>query len=351
MLKDILGHNREKEALLSAFRKGRLAHGYIFNGPSGTGKFALALEFAKYINCEESGQDACGKCTGCLQLSENKHPDLMIVQPVKATIKIEQIREAKNRMAFKASFCKYKVLIINEAEKLGNNAADSLLKLLEEPSGNTLIILITSNLHSIQDTLRSRSQVLNFSTLSAEDTTALLKVRLQLDPAKLEFLSNMAEGRPGEAIKFYEEELFELREEVFLMTEALLKKSLLINTKDLAGKYGKFKAEETLDQDTEDASQEGDKEDATKAQKALYVREHFINILVSIYRDIVSVKLNLAGGLVNTDKRRTVAAFAERYTAESAAEILQGLNRIRALLKHYINFDLAANDLLLRGGF
>ena len=349
MLKDILGHTKEKEALISAFNKGRLAHGYIFNGPSGIGKFALAIEFAKYINCLKPGPDACGKCANCRQLSENNHTDLMIVEAVKAVIKIEQIREAKERMSFKASACRYKVLIINEAEKLNVNAADSLLKLLEEPSDDTLIILITSNLHAIKETLRSRSQLLYFAVLSPADTTALLKKKLELDPAKLEFLGSYAEGRPGAAINFYNEELFELRDEVFLMTEALVKKNLLLSTKTFGGKYGKFKEAEENKYLSEEDSQGGVAE-TSEAQKALYVREHILNIMVSIFRDVVALKLNLKRGMLNTDKKRTVASIAEQYTPESAAEILDGLNKIKSLTRNYINFDLAASILLLRGG-
>ena len=243
MLSDVIGHAKPKEKLIRAFKSGRLAHAYIFYGPAGCGKRVLAKEFIKYINCSKSGQDSCGSCPSCAGLEGKNHPDLAFIEPVKAVIKIEQIRAAKDLVGLKAVQCEYRAVLINDADKMNAQASDALLKLLEEPVPGTLLILIASNIHAISDTIRSRCQRIDFRGLSAEDTLLVLK-RKGLEGPQLEFLARSSEGCPGKAVNFAEDDLFGLREEAFKFAANLARTGVFFVTKDLGKKYGKFKEEE-----------------------------------------------------------------------------------------------------------
>ena len=351
MLSDVFGHAKAKEKLLRAFSGGRLAHGYIFYGPAGCGKKFLAKEFIKYINCSSKGQDSCGACPSCKGLEDKNHPDLAVIAPVKSVIQIEQIRAAKDLVGFKAAQCEYRAVLIDDADRMNVQASDALLKLLEEPVAGTLLILIASNIHAISDTIRSRCQRIDFWGLSASDTLKVLKLR-GIGGLQLEFLARSCEGCPGKAVSFAEDDLFALREEVFKSAAEMARNGVFFMTKDLGKKYGKFKEDEAR----EDDGRPGDdiaalpEEKSTNAQKTLYVRNHFNDMLVSIYRDVLMVNTGRAKDIVNVDKNALILELAGIYSAEAAAGILSGLNRVKGLLKNYINYDLSAGNVVFLGG-
>ncbi|GEM_PF-6018465 len=351
MLSNVIGHAKAKEKLIRAFKSGRLAHAYIFYGPAGCGKRVFAKEFIKYINCSKRRQDSCGACPTCKGLEAKNHPDLAVIEPVKAVIKIEQIRAAKDLVGLKAAQCEYRTVLINDADKMNMQASDALLKLIEEPVAGTLLILIASNIHAISDTIRSRCQRIDFRGLSAEDTLAVLK-RKGLEGPQLDFLARSSEGCPGKAVNFAEDDLFGLREEAFKFAADLARNGVFFITKDLGKKYGKFKEEEV--EETEDPAEgtEGPapEEKTTNGQKTLYVRNHLTDMFISIFRDVLLVNTGSAGSIVNIDKNALIKELSGIYSAEAAAGILSGLNRIKGLLKNSINYDLSAGNLIFRGG-
>ncbi len=351
MLSDVIGHAKAKEKLVRAFESGRLAHAYIFYGPAGCGKRVLAKEFIKYINCSKGGQDSCGVCPACTGLEGKNHPDLAVIEPVKAVIKIEQIRAAKDLVSLKAAQCEYRTVLINEADKMNAQASDALLKLLEEPVSGTMLILIASNIHAISETIRSRCQRIDFRGLSAEDTLAVLK-RKGFEGPQLEFLTRSSEGCPGRAVNFAEDDLFGLREEAFKFAVDLARNGVFFVTKDLGKKYGKFKEDEVEENETPADGAEGPapEEKTTNGQKTLYVRNHLTDMFVSIFRDVLLVNTGRAASMVNIDKNALIKELSGIYSAEAAAGILSGLNRIKGLLKNTINFDISAGNLIFRGG-
>ncbi len=348
MLSEVVGHAKAKEKLLKAFSSERLAHGYIFYGPEGCGKVFLAREIIKYINCTSRGVDSCGVCPTCKGLSEKNHPDLAVIEPVRAVIKIEQVRAAKALMGLKAAQCEYRAVLINGADRMNGEASDALLKLLEEPVAGTLIILVASNIHAIRETIRSRAQRIDFNGLSREDTVRVLKAN-GIEGNRLEFLARSAEGCPGRAVNFTQEDLFPLREEAFRFAAAIGKTGVFFTTKELAKKYGKFKEEE-IEEETGDAEAPAPEEKTTNSQKTLYVRNHLNDMLVSIFRDVLLVNSGRAAEIVNVDKNAVIKELSGVYSAQAAAGILGGLNKIKGLLKNSINYDLSAGNIILRGG-
>ncbi|MBA4602826.1 DNA polymerase III subunit delta' [Thermoactinomyces mirandus] len=154
------------EILRNAFRSNRLAHAYIFYGPKDTGKRELALELAKTVNCERQEGSACGKCSSCIQIEQGNHPDVVMIRPDGNVIKIAQLRQLQSRFRYSAPEGVTRVAVLEEADKMRAEAANSLLKFLEEPYPAMMVILITERLADILSTIRSRCQLVRFPELS-----------------------------------------------------------------------------------------------------------------------------------------------------------------------------------------
>lgn len=150
--------------LLNSYRKGRLAHAYLFEGEKGTKKKELATMFAKLLYCENE-KKPCNECINCLRIDHHNHPNVLLIEPDGNTLKKEQILYLQKEYAKTTLEVGPKVYIVNEIEKMSVNASNSLLKFIEEPEKDTYTILITDNLHQILPTIISRCQVLNFQPI------------------------------------------------------------------------------------------------------------------------------------------------------------------------------------------
>lgn len=160
MFEKIKSPENIKKILTEEIEKKRISHAYIFAGPEKDVKVVTALEMAKILNCEN--RNGCGKCAGCLEVSKRIHPDITIYSS-DTSIKINDIREFIRFMSLSKMTGAYKVGIITEGELLTEQAANSLLKILEEPPANSCIIIITPNLYALLATIRSRCQILRFA--------------------------------------------------------------------------------------------------------------------------------------------------------------------------------------------
>jgi DNA polymerase-3 subunit delta' len=165
----IRGQAAAKQLLQSGLKRDTLSHAYIFSGPVGTGRSEMALALAKAIYCKVSVDDACGECLECRKVEHGNHPDLHIVQPDGASIKIEQIRELQKEFAYRASASGTKIYILHHAEKMTVQAANSLLKFLEEPVSKVVAILITENGNALLPTIQSRAQWISFNPMPRDE--------------------------------------------------------------------------------------------------------------------------------------------------------------------------------------
>lgn len=161
-LRDIPGQDRAKSLLQHALRSGRVAHAYLFAGPSGSGRHETALAFAQALFCEQGGDDACGECLSCRKVSHGNHPDLHVIEPDGASVKIEQIRELQRELSYRSAGAGYKVYIIHAAETMTVQAGNSLLKFLEEPPSPVVAILIAPGAKAVLPTILSRTQLVPF---------------------------------------------------------------------------------------------------------------------------------------------------------------------------------------------
>ena len=157
---NIVGNEKVKQFCIKAIESNSVLHSYMFVGTKGIGKFLFAKEFAKEILCHKKEEP----CKSCISFISENHPDFQIVKPDGANIKIEQIRNLINKILEKPIVSEKKVYIIDEAEKLTKEAANSLLKTLEEPPEYAVIILVTSNENILLNTIKSRCMRVSFES-------------------------------------------------------------------------------------------------------------------------------------------------------------------------------------------
>ncbi|MFD2115493.1 DNA polymerase III subunit delta' [Paenibacillus yanchengensis] len=172
-----------KNSLIS----GKISHAYLFEGPSGTGKMAMALAFAKALFCKEPGYDACGRCLDCRKLENGNQPDVVTISPEGQSIKIDQIRHLQKELSYRNREERRKVYIMEQAEKMTPPAANSLLKFLEEPQSDIVAILVTTNGQAMLPTIKSRTQLVPFLPMDAEQMLKIL-----VDEGHSELLSRAA---------------------------------------------------------------------------------------------------------------------------------------------------------------
>lgn len=173
--------------LQKSFEHGRLAHAYLFEGDTGTGKKEFGLWLAKRVFCTNvSENNPCNHCNNCLRINENEHPDVLRIVPDGQTIKVNQIRELKSEFSKSGVETAQKVFLIEQADKMSVGAANSLLKFLEEPEGKILAVLETTSLTRILPTIQSRCQVLHFQPLVAKKlVSTLMATGISENKAKL----------------------------------------------------------------------------------------------------------------------------------------------------------------------
>lgn len=182
-LGDLVGQRVALRLLSNALAYGRIANAYLFAGPAGAGKKWAALAFAKALNCQDvipgSGafQDACGRCRHCRLMDARAHPDLTWVIKEGQSIKIEQLQRAREEAWVSPSLGRFRIIVVPDAETMTAEAANCLLKTLEEPPASTVLLLTAPDPAAVMSTIVSRCQVVPFRPASAADIQAFLSAR------------------------------------------------------------------------------------------------------------------------------------------------------------------------------
>ena len=210
---ELMGHTKQLDSLRAALANQRLHHSYLFVGPDGVGKRTIAMALAKAIHCSESTGDYCGRCVNCASIIDGNHADVRVVQPLagKKEISIHQVREIERELRFRSFGGKRKIAIIDPAALMNPSAQNALLKTLEEPPENSLIILITPNAGGLLPTLRSRCLRLSFAPLLRQEVAAFLKTTQNIAAKNAEFLAAMSMGSIGVAASLDQAALIEKR--------------------------------------------------------------------------------------------------------------------------------------------
>jgi DNA polymerase-3 subunit delta' len=207
--RDLIGQRDERALLQGALRSGCVSHAYLFVGPEGVGRRAAALAFAQALLCRRGGDDACGSCDACRKVAAGAHPDLRVIAPGGRTesgaerraVGIEQVRDLKRDAAYPPYEARWKVFIVEDAEAMRAEAANSLLKILEEPPAQSVIVLISESDAALLPTIVSRSQIVRFSYVPAAEIAAALSERAGVPPDQAPFLAALCGGRPGLALR------------------------------------------------------------------------------------------------------------------------------------------------------
>jgi DNA polymerase-3 subunit delta' len=238
---DILGHKRPISILQRAIERGRVPSTYLFVGPEGIGKRLVALNLAKALNCDGgAGSDCCDSCIPCRKVDKGIHPDVNLIEPEGTSLKIEQAREAQRDLSLKPYEGRKKLYIFDQAERMSEACENALLKTLEEPTPDALLILITSSPYSLLPTILSRTQRVRFDALSAEEVASyLIKIR-SWDRERSHYVASLAGGSLGRALAKDPEELFRLRGDVLQDHSAALQGGTSIIL-DLAEAWAKEK--------------------------------------------------------------------------------------------------------------
>jgi|Deesub1362B_J571_1020462.scaffolds.fasta_scaffold00243_4 DNA polymerase-3 subunit delta' len=261
---DIPGNEKVKKILQAFLRKERLPHALIFAGPHGVGKKLMALNLAKALNCEKNKLDPCDECSQCHSINNENHPDIIIFSPQGQFIKIDQMRFLIQTAYLKPMIGSNRVFIIDQAEKLNEEASNAILKILEEPPLFSLIILITNNPSFLLPTIRSRCQIIPFSSIKKEQIESILKEK-GYNKEKARLISLLAGGSLQKALSINWEEVQEKKQKTWEIFKSL------ITGKNLFQSYQKL-------------------EQISYSTKFKEDFKDFLELLVSFCRDIILLK-------------------------------------------------------------
>ena len=313
----IIGHDRQKDILRRAVSADRLAHAYLFEGAEGIGKRLMALALVRAVFCQN--RTGCGECASCRKIDHNNHPDLHIFEPDGQYIKIDQIRELQRELSFRPLEARKKVCLIDQAEKMNPSAANALLKTLEEPSDNTLIILLSSRPDAMLSTVRSRCQKLPFARLPQQKIEEALQDHRNLDPRDAHVLAALAEGSFLLALGRDQEFYLERRREIIKSITGLSQASIL----PLLELAKTMAAEKELIPD-------------------------ILEVLQSFYRDLLIFQQgHPEESLVNIDLMEKIRKISGREDTASLLRKLEAIQSGRKNLDRNVNAQLNLEVLLL----
>lgn len=202
---DLIGHEEAVGLLRRDIAAGRIAHAYLFTGADGIGKRTLALEFARAINCQAppAPGDPCGKCRACTLIGSEKHPDLFLLRPEGAggRILVDSARELVRAVMLKPVEAERRIALLADFHRALPNAANALLKTIEEPPPSAILLLTAESADELLPTIVSRCRVIPLRPLKESDVARALRERWKVAPDAAEVLARLSGGRLGWAVE------------------------------------------------------------------------------------------------------------------------------------------------------
>ncbi len=203
-----IGHQAQWKFLTRSVELEKFPHAFLFQGPAKVGKRTFALELAKLLNCQNSDfkKRPCQQCFVCRGIEKHNLPDLILVNPIKKEISIDQIRDLSWRMSLSSYILSWKVAILDQAHFLGKAAQNCFLKTLEEPKPKTCFILITEYPSKFLPTVRSRTREVKFFQVPSSEIEHYLRKK-GVEKERIQEIIRFSVGRPGQAIDFFKDPL------------------------------------------------------------------------------------------------------------------------------------------------
>ena len=317
---DIIGQEHMTGHLQNAIRMGKVSHAYIIQGEAGSGKKLLANTFAAALQCEEGGIEPCGHCQSCKQAVSGNHPDIRRVTHEKASISVDDIRlQLNNDILVKPYSRSYKVYIIDEAEKMTEQAQNAMLKTIEEPPAYAVILLLTVNAKLLLPTILSRCILLNVRPVARGQITKLLTEHYGIAGFMAEVAADFADGVPGKAIAYAQSgEFVNLKDEVIRLLRRL----------------DSMPAEEIYKKVKEWAG----------SKPAI---PDILSLVQLWYRDILVMKsTDGAGRLVFREEERELASRADNMSYAQIEDCLKAIETIRQRMNANVNLEVSLEMLL-----
>jgi DNA polymerase-3 subunit delta' len=308
-------------SLQRAVKEDMVSNGYIFCGPKGSGKSLTAAVFAKALNC--AGAQAsrpCGGCLSCRKFDSGNHPNIQYIRPSGASIKIKQIREIISDVSKKPYENGYKVVIIDEADKMTQDAQDAFLKTLEEPPEATVFILLAQNSNSLLPTVLSRCQVFYMRKLTKQQIEGHLSANPAFDKEQIGFAAAAANGIIGRAV-----EILTNKEQ-----QEQQKRHLQLTERIAGGSYTESSAA---------AAELGDSKDTA---------EQLLDFLLLWYRDILLIKQGCQEQfLIHSDQRDILDRQAALLDESKLNRIIDMIKRTISYVNHNVGVKNSLDSMLL----
>ncbi len=319
---EIVGHEQIMEHLQNAIEADKVSHAYILNGPDKAGKMMIAKAFAQTLQCEKGGIEPCMECHSCKQAMSGNQPDIIYVRHEKPnTISVDDIRtQINNDIVVKPYSSKRKIYIVDEAEKMNQQAQNALLKTIEEPPAYAVLLLLTTNADTFLPTILSRCVRLNLKAVRDEEIKDFLMKKHQLPDYQADVCVAFAQGNVGKAIQLASSDSFNE-----LKTAAL---QLLKRLDDIE-----------LYEMTEAVKQ--------ISEYKLEINDYF-DLMMIWYRDILYFKAtNDVNRLVFKDEVYDIKKQAAKSSYQGIETIIEALEKAKLRLNANVNFDLVIELLLL----
>jgi DNA polymerase-3 subunit delta' len=327
-----------------------MTHAWVFTGPPGSGRSSAAVAFAQALICPNNG---CGTCNDCDSAKTHGHPDVEIIRTEGLSIKVEEVRELLTRVAWAPSMGGWRVVVMEDADRLTESAANALLKAIEEPGTRTVWLLCAPTLHDVLPTIRSRCRHLQLRTPSLEAVTKVLINRDHIAPGMADFAARVSQGHIGrakflatnESVRSNRKTIMQLPLQLGSLAAAFQAAQTLVdlatteaNTSSderdekeiekLQEAYGKGATGRGMATGGAKAVKELEKEQ--KSRSTRMVRDSIDGALLDIatfYRDVMMVQSGNTDSMINTDMREQIESYASNSPSHST------INKINAIME------------------
>ena len=340
--KDIVGHEQIIEHLQNAITMDKVSHAYILNGPDKSGKMMIAEAFAQTLQLEAVNKkleelageteserienkftaEPCMECHSCKQAAGKNQPDIIYVSHEKPnTISVDDIRtQLNNDIVFKPYSSKHKIYIVDEAEKMNQQAQNALLKTIEEPPAYAVILLLTTNAESFLPTILSRCVTLNLKAVPDEKIKKFLMAHYQIPDYQADICAAFAQGNIGKAERLATSEDFNA---IKASAMKLIRKAGTMSISDII-------------------------EYVKEVQDYKISIQDYLDILALWYRDMVYFKATKdVNGIIFQDELRTIRETVKLCSYEGVEEVMQAIETAKTRLAANVNFDLTMELLFL----